>query len=31
VIQGLDLPALGYRVARQVAGEGASHVVIGRA
>lgn len=31
VFQGLDLPALGYRVTRQVAGEGANHVVIGRA
>lgn len=27
---GLDLPALGYGVTRQVAGEGASHLVIGR-
>lgn len=31
VFQGLDLPALGYGVKRQVAGEGASHVVIARA
>ena len=31
VFEGLDLPALGYRVARQVAGEGAAHVVIARA
>jgi dihydrofolate reductase len=28
---GLDLPALGYRVVRQVAGEGATHVLIERA
>jgi dihydrofolate reductase len=27
---GLDLPALGYRVAEHVAGEGATHVVIAR-
>lgn len=27
---GLDLPALGYRVARQVAGQGASHFVLER-
>jgi cell division septal protein FtsQ len=27
---GLDLPALGYRVVRQVAGEGANHVLIER-
>lgn len=31
VFHGLDLPALGYRVVRQVAGEGANHIVIGRA
>ncbi len=31
VFQDLDLPALGYAVKRQVAGEGATHVVIGRA
>lgn len=31
VFQGLDLPALGYGVKRQVAGEGATHVVIARA
>lgn len=31
VFQGLDLPALGYRVAGRVAGEGADHVTIGRA
>lgn len=31
VFQGLDLPALGYRVIREVAGEGANHIVIGRA
>lgn len=30
VFQGLDLPSLGYGITRQVAGEGASHVVIGR-
>lgn len=30
VFAGLDLPALGYRVARSVAGEGATHVVIER-
>ena len=31
VFAGLDLPALGYHVTRQVAGEGANHIVIGRA
>jgi hypothetical protein len=31
VFAGLDLPALGYGVKRQVSGEGASHLVIGRA
>jgi dihydrofolate reductase len=31
VFAGLDLPALGYSVTRQVAGEGANHIVIGRA
>lgn len=31
VFQGLDLPALGYSVTRQVTGEGANHIVIGRA
>jgi dihydrofolate reductase len=31
VFRGLDLPALGYRVTRQIAGEGANHVVIGPA
>ncbi|WP_333818168.1 dihydrofolate reductase family protein [Tabrizicola sp.] len=31
VFHGLDLPALGYAVQRQVQGEGASHLVIGRA
>lgn len=31
VFQGLDLPALGYQVSRQVAGELANHLVIGRA
>lgn len=30
VFQGLDLPALGYGVQRQVAGEGATHLVITR-
>lgn len=30
VFADLDLPALGYRVIRQVAGEGANHIVIGR-
>lgn len=30
VFRDLDLPALGYRVTRQVAGEGANHIVIGR-
>lgn len=30
VFAGLDLPALGYGVTRQVSGEGASHLVIGR-
>lgn len=31
VFHGLDLPALGYAVKQQVQGEGASHLVIGRA
>jgi len=31
VFQGLDLPSLGYRVLDQTAGEGANHIVIGRA
>lgn len=31
VFAGLDLPALGYAVKRQVQGEGANHLVIGRA
>lgn len=31
VFAGLDLPALGYQVSRQVAGEGANHLVITRA
>ena len=31
VFQGLDLSALGYRITRQAAGEGANHVVVGRA
>lgn len=31
VFQDLDLPALGYKVSRQVAGEGANHITIGRA
>ena len=31
VFAGLDLPALGYRVTHQVAGEGANHVMIARA
>jgi len=31
VFAGLDLPALGYRSIRQVAGEGATHIVISRA
>ncbi len=30
VFAGLDLPGLGYGVTRQVAGEGANHIVIGR-
>lgn len=30
VFAGLDLPALGYRVDRRIAGEGAEHIVIGR-
>ena len=30
LFQGLDLPALGYRITRQVAGEGASHLLIAR-
>lgn len=30
VFAGLDLPALGYTVTRQVAGEGANHLLIGR-
>ncbi len=31
VFQGLDLPALGYKVTAVVAGEGANHITIGRA
>lgn len=31
VFADLDLPALGYKVTRRVAGEGAEHIVIGRA
>mgnify|MGYP002737421677 CR=1 FL=1 len=31
VFAGLDLPALGYTVTRRIAGEGADHIVIGRA
>lgn len=31
VFAGLDLPALGYRVTRRIAGEGADHLIIGRA
>lgn len=31
VFHGLDLPSLGYRVVRQTAGEGANHIMIGRA